>query len=106
MGGMQPNQRVEGSTEEVRANGEANVVDKVIPLPRCTEQKECAEQNGGRETEGATANIVLSERADRPMHSKAAREKTDGTQDREFQHLGRHRTAEALTNVVDIRNDK
>src|SRR3984885_8537344 len=106
VGRVQADQRVIRRAKEVGLDGEAFIVNEVIPLFGGGGQKDGSQQNGDREMERGGAVVLFAQRTDGEVNEDAAREQTDGAEDGELENLRGGGTAEALADVVDVGDDK
>jgi hypothetical protein len=87
-------------------DGEAIVIDELVPLPCRADKKDGSQQNGGCKPHGTQDSFAPIQRRDSEVYGNTARKQANGGEDWEFENLLWRRSTQALADVIDVGNDK
>src|SRR5262249_17785757 len=103
---VQPDEGIEGGTEEVRGDGEPLGPDEPRPLARGEEEERQAEKEREQPPRLEACAVPFAQRTDGGDDGEGARPQQDRRQDRQVENLARGRAAGALPDVEQVRHDE
>ena len=103
---MQADQRIIGGAEEVGADGQTFVVDKVMPLASGEGQERWTQSQGQKPKQAKGAVLRAAQRGDRRMDRQAAGEQADRSKDGEFENFFRRGAGETFADIENISNNE
>ena len=87
MSRVEPNERVERGSKEIRADGQTVLIDQLLPFKGCSSQEGRAKGNRRSEPQSETRHPFLFDCFLRTPDRQTARKQADRTKNREFQYL-------------------
>lgn len=106
VGCMETDERVEGGSEEIGADGQMIPYDELVPLARSAEEEDKTKKKGGAPPERKARRFSALDRTLREPDGEATGEQADCVEDRTFQNLPRRGTVLIPTHVEDVSDYK
>ena len=104
MEGVQADQRIVGSPEQIRADRQSVLIDHPIPFPRRSEEERSTQSDGAEPPVSETSDSAIANCFDREVNGQAAGKQTDRIKDRDPENVPRRRSGQTLANVEEVRN--
>src|SRR5258708_5795555 len=99
---VQANERVVGRSKKVRRNRQPPLVDQPVPFLGGTEQKETTKDNGQEPQAKECSSFAAFEKSRREVDREAARQQTNGVEDRCLKNVAGRRPRAAFSYVEEI----